>query len=993
MKKMKKMATLVLSLVMLASLLPAGMTVSAETIEKQGFYMVNSSSTGGVPYVYTLPEIITSIKNLRTMDILDACIGYGSSFIDDIAAEMKDDFDSRPEGTRYFEFKVFRDALEALNESVVYWDKPVAATKKWLTEFLKEYKKIGGKLDGIIMDVEFEHVHGTYLYSWVYLPGVDPNKANQVRGGVPANKNIYKDIVNDPRYATEIRPMLVERGFKFWENPEGYTPNGNESEIWTINDGFSLNKWLKTDTYWRPWSNVMSIRMSEAVNEAVFEPLMKYYPDAILSDYQVADSKTWLKPLDQYASPSGFNSSKIGNTSNTNVYNYAVNNSVPVNKTPVGYNKAIFGVDPFNMTQWDVNAFKKMIAATDTGLVNAWVAGYNNIYGQEMKFSNVNTPYYTETMLHMGLLNMNPSFLGYVIPSEEGDNFQKSMKVISDILAELTRVAGASDRKPITTPISWNGEYILSGMYAGGRNIWRITPNTEVVSLSAFKVKNKAPTFSVDGVTITFPQGRIIADGDISEVGTCGYWVETPANVMPVITASDNRYANNPAYEENFEQYDIGTTLTANTASPEKLWEVSGSALKVQVNNSSKVLAMTGTATLKNVKVPKNVTAGDSYAKQQAWEVTFTLPSGLSSGAELCLLSCSDDDGGIKISGGKMYYDQGGTYKELSGVNLSAGTYTVKREMDFRNEDAYKCSYAIYGSNGSLIKEVKNVAMGDVTIPVTTIEIACKNVNGNIYIDDFKLYPTGVTTELSAYDAVVGTQLADVGQVRTKDTGYRFSWMNTTNQNMVAYVYNAKNNAVIAKVEMPAGQDGVFTGVVKASAGSAVQLAFRTENGAATTLPNYDNGDFSWPSMEQNFGKPVGGGSTDSTTPPTTDPTNPPATDPTDSPVTDATDPVDGTEVTDSTDGTETTDPADGTDTTVPDGTEQTTPNNTEPSGTQPGDTDTPDGEKGLTGGQIAAITTAGVVTAGGGAIALLYVFKKELVLMVVKKLILLFKK
>ncbi len=58
---------------------------------------------------------------------------------------------------------------------------------------------------------------------------------------------------------------------------------------------------------------------------------------------------------------------------------------------------------------------------------------------------------------------------------------------------------------------------------------------------------------------------------------------------------------------------------------------------------------MTGTASMKNVKLPQNISAGDYYAKQQAWEVKVTLPEGLSSNAELKLLRFGDTDGGIKF--------------------------------------------------------------------------------------------------------------------------------------------------------------------------------------------------------------------------------------------------------------------------------------------------------------------------------------------------------
>ena len=961
MKLTKRVVTVVLSLVMLASLLPLGTVVSAETIEKEPFYMVNCSANNyGIPDIYDLVLFYTPAINNPYAD--PGVRAYGSTFAEDIALEMKEDFDNRPEGTRYFQFNMLRRAAEGLNEHSVYLDDAVKMVKEWLTEFLKEYKKIGGKLDGIIVDVEYEQIEANYMYNWIYK--------GQNNRGIPQNKNIYSDIANDPRYATQIRPLLEERGFKFWPNP-----SGEKSEIW----GISL---LAGDEYKECrsiWNVVMRYHMSRAFNECITEPLLTYYPDAIVSDYQSPDSLSWLKQLSDYGTAGTLNAPKCGNTSNFSFYNNRIRNEVygsaenPKYTNIPGYNKAVFGSEPFNMVMWDVNYCRKMYEATDTGLVNVWIAGYNNGSGKDHTCTTCNTPYYSETLFHMGLMNMQPSFVGYVTAGDNEAEYKASLQVISDVLQELTRVAGASDRKAIPMPVSYNGDYVLSGMYAGGRNIWRLTPNTEMVSLADFKVKDKAPTFSIDGQTIVFPQGRIIKDGNVSVVGTCGYWIETPADVMPVITSTENRYAKHPAFEENFEQYAVGTTLTSESALPKAVWDVTGAALKVQSSSGNKALAMTGTATLTNVKLPQNVTAGDSYAKQQAWELTFALPNNLSAGAALKLLSCADNDGGIKISGGKMYYDQNGSYKELSGVSLSAGTYTVKRELDFNQN---KCNYSIYGSNGALLQEVKNVPMAAVTVPVTEISIACENVNGNILIDNYKLYPIGVTTDFSLYDAQFGMQLTDINQVRTKNTAYRLAWMNTTNQNMVAYVYNAKNNAVIAKVDMLAGQDGVITGVVKASSGSAVQLAVKTETGTATTLPNYDNGDFSWPTMAENFGKPIGGSDTDTTTPPTTEATTPPTTEATTPPTTEATTPP-------------------TTEATTPSTTESTTPSTTEPSEspttepsvpstTEPNVTDT---DKGLTGGLIALIVIGCVLLAGGGAAAGLYVFKKELFILIVKKL------
>ena len=1016
---MKRVAAIVLSLIMLVMLLPVGSIANAEKVAAKPFYALNFQGiTVDAPYLYEL----TSIYTPRTTDPNNPRDpSYGSArSIKQIAKAIKEEFDERPDGTRFILFDMLR-ASTGVAENIIYLDRPIEITREWLTSFLSEYKRIGGKLDGIIVDLEYSDAESYYLWKRIY------------KG---SNPNIYADIVNDPRYKTRIRPLLEERGFKFWED-------NSKPEIWSIYADASgaVPNYLDYANCGTIWNNVINEVLVDAINESTFEPLIQFYPDAILSDYQRPDFKGWLKHVDDYGTVRFGNVSKAGNASNFNTYTNRIANgfygstSKPVyNKVP-GYNNAVYGSDPFYMTLWDANLFKTIYSATDTGLVNAWVGGYTGYWSNGNICSTSETPYYSESIFHIAMLNQQP-IMGYINQSYEkydeydpDNEYDACLNVLSDIMAELTRVAGAADRKAIPTPATWNGNYVLSGMYAGGRNIWRITPNTEVKSLKDFKIKDKAPTFSIDGQTIVFPQGRIIEDGDVREVDTCGYWIETPANVMPVITSETDRYSKYPSFGEDFAQYKAGKTFSSSSALPKNCWQVSGSALKIEANSGNNALAMTGTATVKNVNLPQNITAGDSYAKQQAWEVSFTLPAGLSANAELRLLATTDNGGGILIKNGKVYHDKSGTYQELSGVTLSAGKYTVKREVDFRTAGAFTSSYYIYDANGKLLGQAKNILVANISLPITSIVMSCANVNGKVLIDDYKLYPIGVTTDFEIYDAELGYKLGDVNDARTEDTAYRLSWMNATNEQKVAYVYNVKTGSVIEKVDMAPGQDGVATGVVKVKAGSTVQLAVKTEKGNAPTYPNYDNGDFTWAGFEENVEIPEEnpGGNTQPTTPPATQPTTPPATQPTTPPATQpttppatqpttppatqpttppatqpTTPPVTDPDVTepdstqpDATEPDSTQPDATEPDSTQPDATEpdstqpdSTTPTgstpptgNTNPNGTEPGGDNNNTGadtKKGLTGGQIALIVIICVLLAGGGVAAFLVIKKKK---------------
>ena len=867
---MKKMTAYILILVLVASMLPMGS--SAAKLGDKPFYFVNvSGGFGDLPNCYSMPMFYTYPM---TADSKEPRVSYaGTDNVAEIAQKLKEDFNSRPVGTRYFQYCAMYTVLHAKAETVVYYDVAKEMVKKWLETFLKEYSRIGGELDGVVIDLEYIESHAYYLRD--YYKGTR-NKTK--------NERIYHEIVSDSRYKTQIRDALEDAGFKFFEDPKGEKP-----EIWCT---YSSEGQPGHENCYSIWNALMDNRECAAITEAVYDPLVKYYPNASVCDYQSGDFKGWVKSVDNFGAIRSWNLNKAGNTSNYNSYStrpvkaFYGTDSAPNYAIPPSYNKAYYAPSSFQNAQFDVNLIKDMYTSTDNGNISLWVADY--LYNIESKEWDVelegsvttysNTPYYSELVYHYSLMDPKP-LLGFAVQSrifKHGGEYETCIKVLSELMVELTRVAGASDRKPIWTKSNWSGGYVMSGMYAAGRNIWRLTPDTTLVSLKDFKVAGDAPTFSVDGLTIKFPGGKIIEDGKISEVGSCGYWIETPADVYPVITGTADRYRENPAYLENFEGYQVGAEFTSKTALLKGTWDAVGSAA-IRANGNNKVLQLTGSTTVANMKLPKNVTAGDEYAKQQVWEITFTLPEG-NYGA-LTLLSCCDKDGGLKVEKGKVYYDEKGSFKELEGVTLGAGTYTLLRTVDFRKEKAYTNSYTLYNAAGNVVGEVKDVPMvTDLSLPVQYI--ACKTIGAAnpVFLDNYKLYAAGANMVFELYETKYGRELSDVTAKRTEDTAYRMSWLNATDSDkyysVVAAYYDGDtlvSEKVVKSLTVTPGTDGVETGVVgKGSAGQTL-LVYLREDGAPVIPPAGDggttdgsvnnNGSVNEPSGNGNANTPNGEGS------------------------------------------------------------------------------------------------------------------------------------
>ena len=831
---MKKILAFLLAVLLL---IPMGMIATAEeSTGTRPFYALTWSGVGNDN------QTMFGMVNLEFLESAgDAylhCYGAKTSNVKKMAQYVKDIMDKRPAGTRYVQILRNTRAYPIKAEAGIFLDHGNAIVKKYVTNFLKAYKEIGGQLDGIIMDTEYFTVQAWYLYKDVYSK----------------NNNLYQDIVNHPRYATEIRPRLVERGFKFYENP-----TGNQSELWSVNpysgDQYEVSRMI--------WDQLMRTRLAEYLNESIWEPLQEYYPGTHMGDYQVTDNGGWQKKVSRIGSYiyQGGSTMKGGDTSNLNTYFaqplnqfYQESGEYIYRDIPAHY-RADFERDAYSMFLWDMHRFKDAYLATDNGEVNFWISeydGYNTDMANSQAGTSMSTPYYSEIFLHCG--TMDPDIFLIFNPKEERKDltdaqWQIRCDVIADCIKELNRVLGAADRKPIALPTNWNDGYILSGMYAGGKNIWRITPDTtNGTTVESFKVEGDDPTFSIYGKTITFPGGKIIADGKITELGTCGYWIETAADVMPVTSTEADRYAKNPSYIENYEQYKEGK-LTYMDIRPHTTWEIDANKdITIVTENGSKMLAITGNTTLTNVKLPANITNADYYAKQQVWEVTVKFPANVNSDAEIDLLGYNDKDklfggAGFKIVGGKVGYDADGEIKDL-GVNVSAGgTYTFKRIVNFTDTEAFTSDFYVYDESGKELGSVKGAAMTTMDLPVYGIYLACTGLNEQILIDNYKLYPHGLATDFELYNVSGGTMWADQQSAKDSDTAYRLSWQNASAEyadaTVMAAYYEGETlvkEETLTTVTMAPGDDGVLTGVVKVAEGQSVKVYLKT--GETENIPN-----------------------------------------------------------------------------------------------------------------------------------------------------------
>ena len=440
---MKKLLAILLVLLMV---LPMCLVTNAAgaSDEIQPFYFLNweGKFVEDFDYVYEMPFFYTARKQGMT-ELKVSCYGTSDPLL--LAAELKEVFNARPEGARYIKFLSPGAAIYSTTEHYVYMENMVKLVSEWLEVFLAEYHKIGGKLDGLVLDIEYLEGSSYYLSQHA-----------------KKDMYLYQKIVEHPSYKTTLRPLLEERGFEFWPNITPETP-----EIYSA-DQNSGSKYAQSRSI---WDTVIRNRMAIYQTEAIMPTLTKYYPNARVCDYQICNTYSWLKGMsDKGGVGSGGNQVACGNTSNDNSYSsrpgsgFYKDNGAPIYKNIQGYNKTEFKANPFNMILWDSNLFKDMLAAAPEGRVSAWVAFWCYNRGRADGYSE--TPYYSELLYHIGMTNPAP-YLGYIVQSEvtaKNEDYDEALMVVDEIMGELTRVAGAKNRKALTIPSNWNNNFIISGM-------------------------------------------------------------------------------------------------------------------------------------------------------------------------------------------------------------------------------------------------------------------------------------------------------------------------------------------------------------------------------------------------------------------------------------------------------------------------------------------------------------------------------------------------
>ncbi len=356
----------------------------------------------------------------------------------------------------------------------LWWDQGRRAARERFSQFFTRYAAAGGDLDVLILD--FEDVPITwYLNQHAQRLGCDLD-------------DYFAAIQNDPRFAA----LSAELGFT---------------------DLSPVVRWYASDHYLR-WNAAMHRRFTEDINQALFTPVREAFPRVKMANYGAyyQDPSLRLLDLNGHDAHKYFGGGHVGTHQSRELYGWLGNVAQAKLDGVVEYGKSTF-----NAFRYAVNKMRAMKLSSNVP-VYPWISHKEF---DESLLSN--SDLYQELIFHIGLTGVE-QFLYWnphsVTPPASAD----SDRLVSDTLREFDEVLGNGDRQSLMNELAgWSDAYVVTGMRAGARTVWRLTPRLGgEASLAALLVSPDPATFRIGGKLITVPGARVLPRAGVS---AHGFWL------------------------------------------------------------------------------------------------------------------------------------------------------------------------------------------------------------------------------------------------------------------------------------------------------------------------------------------------------------------------------------------------------------------------------------------------------------------------------------
>lgn len=417
-------------------------------------------------------------------------------------AQAKALLDKQPDGRRaIFDWDLHRpmyqDDADKLTTAdgkkfaAYWWDHGVAEVEKKYDDFFRQYKEMGGKLDYYILDPE-------------YSPGSEID--------TPA---AWAAVEKDPRFPAILKAMRVQSADE-----------------------------LRTHRPLAYWGYLYYL--GGQYYNRLYAVVKKYYPNVKCSDYGGSYSKfpkleAWGGLWDRSKKAPGQYGYHVGTHQSLPLY------GVITYLGDIEVDGKKFGMGPFRSLMLASNNMRAAVLSSEVPVM-PWVAwrGYVSDFTKKKDppphCSFGNTDYYQESIYHAALCDPDNFLIWSAFrwrqDQDAGDWAQAGdMRLLDALLDRINTLIGYNDRATLVHELSpWHGPYLLTGMKANGRSVWRLTPDPQqsAVALDKIKTSDDPLTFVLGDVTLVMPGGKI--DTPDKPLSSVGYWITGPADLKPVVT-------------------------------------------------------------------------------------------------------------------------------------------------------------------------------------------------------------------------------------------------------------------------------------------------------------------------------------------------------------------------------------------------------------------------------------------------------------------------
>lgn len=405
---------------------------------------------------------------------------------------------SRYQGINTNESDKCQDPVSGNWYDCIWWDNGVEAVKIKYNNFLIQYSQGGGKLDYWILDTE------TLLSNWAIGSNLTDSKQLER----------WRAIQNDPRNTTLFEELRAEGPFV------------GEDLIGTVYN------WSKGGDNYLIWNSYMLKKTADYYNQATYNKIKEYYPNVKISDYGFRHWNTGY-PVPE---ANGHKQYKYGFGAHVGTYQTAdglygeLGQITNPNRIIPGFT---YVKTPFNAFRYELNRLRSMQLSSSIE-IQPWVTykGWN-------KSSIYNNDYYEELIIQLSLTNPE-NFLFWNPHTNSGEtpaSNEANDTLFSNALLEADQFIGYANKQQITENYEtftnetwWMSDYVLSGIYAADKKVWRFTPDINFI----YTIENleNPVIFKTQEYRITIPQGQI-KENDISSIG---YWVVQPESAgNPII--------------------------------------------------------------------------------------------------------------------------------------------------------------------------------------------------------------------------------------------------------------------------------------------------------------------------------------------------------------------------------------------------------------------------------------------------------------------------